>query len=230
MSEGLHWGQIMARESDLMVMPSNNSGMQIGYLAGKFPGRLGWLISPDGWRRPPSWMPYALDNGAFGAWVNNRPWDEGKFLDLLENARSHFRPMWVVVPDVVADREATLALWPEWSARIREIIPHVPLAFAVQDSMTPEDVPNGADLVFVGGSTEWKWRTVREWAAKFPRVHVARVNSERKLWQCHEAGAESCDGTGWMRAGESRIEELRRFLEMSQGGDKRQQLILESSI
>jgi hypothetical protein len=41
---GLHWGQIMARESDLVVMPSNNSGMQIGYLAGKYPGRLGWLI------------------------------------------------------------------------------------------------------------------------------------------------------------------------------------------
>lgn len=224
---GLHWGEIMSREKDLVVMPSNNSGMQIGYLAGKYPGRLGWLISPDGWRKPPSWMPYALDNGAFGAWANQKPWDEGKFMDLLESARSHYRPLWVVVPDVVADREATMALWPVWSQRIREVLPHIPLAFAVQDGMTPEDVPSAAAVVFVGGSTEWKWRTVRMWTENFPRVHVAKVNSERKLWQCHEVGAESCDGTGWMRGGEDRIEELERFLGMSTRGDKRPQMVME---
>jgi hypothetical protein len=223
----LHWGQIMARESGLVVMPSNNSGMQIGYLAGKFPKRLGWLISPDGWRKPPSWMPYALDNGAFGAWSNQKPWDEGKFMDLLERSRSHFRPLWVVVPDVVADREATLELWGEWFPRVRQILPHIPLAFAVQDGMTKADVPSNADVVFVGGTTEWKWRNLREWTENFPRVHVARVNSERLLWMADKAGAESCDGTGWMRGGEDRIEELQRYLEMSTRGDQRPQMIME---
>lgn len=224
----LHWGQIMARENGLVVMPTNNSGMQIGYLAGKYPNRLGWLISPDGWRKPPSWMPYALDNGAFGAWSNQRPWDEGKFVTLLERARMHFRPLWVVVPDVVADREATIEKWPIWKPKIREIIPDVPLAFAVQDGMTPADVPSDADVVFVGGTTDWKWRYARTWTENFKRVHIARVNSERKLWACHDIGAESCDGTGWMRGGEERIEELDRFLRMTTGGDKRSQLVLEN--
>lgn len=211
----------------MKVMPSNNSGMQIGYLAGKFQNRLAWLISPDGWRKAPSWMPYALDNGAFGAWINNRKWDEGEFCAMLEKARAHFRPLWVVVPDVVADRDATLAKWPEWSERIRKIIPSVHLAFAVQDGMTKDDVPNDADLVFVGGTTEWKWRNLRHWTDNFPRVHVARVNSERLLWMAHDAGAESCDGTGWMRGGENRIEELERYLEQSTRGDKRPQTVME---
>lgn len=42
----------------LKVMPSNHSGIRIGYLAGRYPNRLGWLISPGGWRTPPDWMTY----------------------------------------------------------------------------------------------------------------------------------------------------------------------------
>lgn len=212
----------------LGVMPTNNSGIQIGYLCGKYPGRLGWLISPDGWRKPPSWLPYALDNGAYGAWANQKPWDEVKFVDLMERAARHERPLWVVVPDVVMDRDATLERWAEWSPKVAEVLPYVPLAFAVQDGMTVEDVPQNAGVVFVGGSTEWKWHTLRMWTANFPRVHVARVNSERKLWQCYEAGAESCDGTGWMRGGEERIEELERFLKLSTRNDKRPQMVMEA--
>lgn len=210
------------------MMPSNNSGIQIGYLAGRFPNRIGWLISPDGWRRPPSWMPYALDNGAFGAWSNNRPWDEGAYMALLERARAHARPLWAVVPDVVTDKEATLAMWDVWAPRVKETLPGVPLAFAAQDGMTPKDVPADAEVVFIGGSTEWKWRAARGFCEAFKRVHIARVNSERKLWQCYELGAESCDGTGWMRGGEDRLEELERFLNMSTRGDKRPQTVMEA--
>lgn len=212
----------------LGVMPSNNSGIQIGYLAGKYPGRIGWLISPEGWRTPPSWMPYALDNGAFGAWVNKRKWDEKAFLELLRTAaQNKSRPIWVVVPDVVTDREATIKRWFKWVPRIKNILPNTPLAFAVQDGMSPEDVPANADLVFVGGSTEWKWRYLRTWTDRFARVHVARVNTAGKLWQCYEAGAESCDGTGWMRGGEERLHELEFFLEQTTGGDRRPQTIME---
>ena len=210
----------------MLVMPRNNRGIQIGYLCGKYPNRLGWLISPDGWRKPPSWMPYALDNGAFGAWLNKREWDEQKFIDLLDRAKSHTRPRWVAVPDVVADAEATKAKWVEWHRRIRSIM-NVPLAFVVQDGMTADDVPVTAEVIFVGGSTEWKWRNLRHWTQHFDRVHVGRVNSERLLWMAHDAGAESCDGTGWMRGGEDRLEELERYLRLSTRNDKRPQMVME---
>jgi hypothetical protein len=208
----------------MIVMPSNNSGIQIGYLAGKYPGRIGWLLSPDGWRKPPSWMSYALDNGAFGAWVNKRPWDAEAFRAHIEKSKTAHKPSWVVVPDVVTDMEATIISWHEWSPQLRAILPNVPLAFAVQDGMTPCHVPKDADVIFVGGTTEWKWRNLYSWTDNFPRVHVGRVNSERMLWMAHDAGAESCDGTGWMRGGEERLDDLVRYLEESTTGRKQAML------
>lgn len=201
--------------SRMGVMPSNNSGIQVGYLCGKYPKRLGWLMSPDGWRKPPSWMPYALDNGAYGAWVNKKEWDEHKFFDLLEKARNSTFPLWVVVPDVVTNRDATIERWHAYYPMVQKILPFTPLAFAVQDGMTPEDVPSNADIVFVGGSFEWKWDTVEMWTKAFPRVHVARVNSERLLWKADLAGAMSVDGTGWLRGGEERLAGLVHYLEVS---------------
>lgn len=208
----------------MIVMPTNNSGIQIGYLAGKYQGRIGWLLSPDGWRKPPSWMPYALDNGAFSAWLNKREWDEQAFIDLLDRTRAHIRPLWVAVPDVVADAEATKARWPRWAQRIRDIT-NVPLAFVVQDGMTVADLPEDADVLFVGGSTEWKWRNLKMWTAAHPRVHVGRVNSERLLWMAHDAGAESCDGTGWMRGGEERLAGLQNYLQKTTTTTKAETLL-----
>lgn len=184
----------LRRAGGVIVMPANNSSMHLGWLAGRYPGRIGWLLSPGGWRTPHRWMPYALDNGAFPAWTNGKPWDEAAFLEM-------------------ADREATLASWQVWAPRLRE---HGwPLAFAVQDGMTPEDVPGDADVIFVGGTTEWKWRTVLIWCQHFPRVHVGRVNSYRLLWSSHDAGAESCDGTGWFRGDQDQLAGLERYLEES---------------
>ena len=209
------------------VMPSNNSGLAIGRLVGMFPKRLGWLIGPGGWRQPPSWMPYALDNGAFGAWEKKQEWNQHAFIELLDRARKSHFPLWVVVPDVVMDKDATIEKWPVWVPQIRAILPNTPLAFAVQDGMTPADVPVDADVIFVGGSDEFKWQTLRTWTANFPRVHVGRVNSERKLWQCDDAGAESCDGTGWMRGGEDRLSELEHYLTISSGRG-RKQMVMEA--
>ena len=205
-------------------MPTNNSGIQIGYLAGKYQGLIGWLLSPDGWRKPPSWMPYALDNGAYGAWANKRQWNAEAFRAHIEKSKTSHKPLWVVVPDVVTDMDATMILWHEWSPQLRDMIPNVPLAFAVQDGMTPYHVPKDADVIFVGGSTEWKWRNLYSWTDNFPRVHVGRVNSERMLWMAHDAGAESCDGTGWMRGGEERLDDLVRYLEESTTGRKQAML------
>ena len=205
-------------------MPTNNSGIQIGYLAGKYQGLIGWLLSPDGWRKPPSWMPYALDNGAYGAWANKRQWNAEAFRAHIEKSKTSHKPLWVVVPDVVTDMDATMISWHEWSPQLRDMIPNVPLAFAVQDGMTPYHVPKDADVIFVGGSTEWKWRNLYSWTDNFPRVHVGRVNSERMLWMAHDAGAESCDGTGWMRGGEERLDDLVRYLEESTTGRKQAML------
>lgn len=210
-------------------MPSNNSGIQVGYLCGKFPGRLGWLIGPGGWRQPPSWMPVALDNGAYSAWEHNTRWDESAWLELVAEAMDVCRPIWAVVPDVVADRDATLASWDKWAPFMQAEFPGLPLAIAVQDGMTPDDVPSEAKTIFIGGSWQWKWRNLTMWTKAFPgRTHVARVNTNRQLWMSDRAGAVSCDGTGWTRGGEARIKPLESYLQMSSSAIGHPQMVMES--
>ncbi len=50
------------------------------YWAGRHPGSVGLLVSPDYFKKVPldPWMPFALDNGAFAAWRDKTPWGAEK--------------------------------------------------------------------------------------------------------------------------------------------------------
>lgn len=200
----------------MIVMPANHSSPVIHYLAGKHPGKLGWLVGPTAASKTKlrEWMPYALDNDAFSAWTKQKEWDVGAWRSLLQWAEeSGLIPRWALVPDVVADKEGTLKKWDRHAWEVDSY--GFDLAFAVQDGMTSEDVPEEAKVVFVGGSTEWKWATVERWTKDFPRVHVGRVNTIPRLDLCVRYKAESVDGTGWFRDGsdDGKIPALIRWLE-----------------
>jgi len=207
----------------VIVMPSNNTGFECGFIAGKYPGRIGHLHSCDSLCEPRMRVPWALDNGVFGAWQAGREWSEEPLFKFLDKY-SAYSPSWVVCPDWVADRELTLKKWKDFSPALRAY--GHPLAFVVQDGMTPDDVPKDADVVFVGGSTSWKWRNLTTWTTHFPRVHVGRVNTYGLCWQAHEAGAESCDGTGWFRGDKDQLDGLVRYLDESTNGRKQPELHL----
>jgi hypothetical protein len=180
-------------------MPSNVTGDLMRELVARFPGKLQNLHTPSGgWFTP--WVPYALDNGAFGAWKNGQPFDELAFLRLCDKAAlAAIPPRWVAVPDVVGDWPGTLQKWEQWAPLLRSLYGW-DLALCVQDGATVEDVRAiGPELVFVGGSTSFKWGTFRLWCATFRRVHVGRVNRVEWALDCARAGVESIDGTGWMR-------------------------------
>lgn len=71
--------------------------------------------------------------------------------------------------------------------------------------MTDHDVASleiQPDIIFVGGTTDWKWATVKTWCTLFPR------------------GAESCDGSGWFRGREGQILELVEFIAATRGLDR----------
>jgi hypothetical protein len=194
--------------SSMIVMPSNNTGFDAGFLFAKHPGRLGHLHSVDAIREPRQGIPWALDNGVYGACKSGKKWSEEPLYEYLDQYAA-WKPLWVVVPDWVGDRDETLRRWDQHAPALQSF--GVPLAMAVQDGMTPSDVPKECAVVFVGGSTSWKWRSLPMWTASFPRVHVGRVNTINLLLQAENAGAESCDGTGWFQE-PKRTAELASYL------------------
>lgn len=184
----------------MMLMPSNHSSKAIRELAVKYPGRIGWLVGPSAHKKTKlrSQIPFALDNDAFSAWSKKREWDVAAWRAMLAWARdSGFTPLWALVPDIVTNKRATIENWITYAPEARSF--GWPIAFAVQDGMETSDIPKDADVVFVGGSSNWKWRTAEMWCKNFKRVHVGRVNNERRLQYCEDIGAESVDGTGWFR-------------------------------
>jgi hypothetical protein len=161
-------------------------------------------------------LPYALDNGAFGAFKNGTAFDEKAFFGLCDWAKaSGIAPRWVLVPDVVTDANATLVLWDHLWLRVQEY--GWPLAFAAQDGHEPRHVPENADVVFIGGSTDWKRLNIHRFCLHHPRVHVGRINTHKWLSLCAHAGAESVDGTGFFRGDRVQLEGLISFLEEQHG-------------
>lgn len=186
------------------------------YWAGRHPGSVGVLIGPSYMHRVPidKWMPFVLDNDAFTAWRDKKPWDKQAWEAMLKRVKmTRLEPLWAAVPDVVADREATMANWPIYAPTVKKL--GWPTAFCVQDGMTPDDVPSDADVVFVGGSDGWKFPNLKMWTNHFPRVHCARVNAPEMIEACERLGCESVDGTGWFRdpSRPDKLPALERFIE-----------------
>ncbi|MGA0092588.1 MAG: hypothetical protein ACO3JT_09775 [Candidatus Nanopelagicales bacterium] len=143
-------------------------------------------------------LAWALDNGAWGAFSRGETWSADAFRRALD--RWGEGADWIVLPDIVAGGRASLDLSLSWLDEVAAA--GRPMLLAVQDGITAADVRTylgGGVGVFVGGSTDWKWRTVSEWAALGREigchVHVGRVNSARRIRLCADLGVTSTDGT-----------------------------------
>lgn len=138
--------------------------------------------------------PYALDNGAWSAFMQQTPWDEAAFRAAVEQYGAGAD--WVIAPDVVAGGIESLRLserWLPWLLpRCRRVL------VAVQDGMVPADVASivGAEVgIAVGGSTGWKVAQLgrQTWHALPCWRHALRVNTARRISMC--AGFDSFDGS-----------------------------------
>lgn len=163
----------------------------------------GWrlLVSAAGVLRSEG-MPYALDNGAWSAYQQGRPFDDAAFVRALRLLGAGAD--WTTLPDVVAGGHASLDLSLRWMRQVLDESPRSLLA--VQDGIGAEDVrPFLGERVgiFVGGSTAWKLATIDRWAALAREIgcwcHVGRVNTARRIRHCATAGATSFDGTSVTR-------------------------------
>jgi len=189
----------------MMIMPGNNQSAICHYFAGKYPGRIGLLFSPDGWRKPPFYMPYAIDNGCF------IKWERDKFFFTLRKAKIYKRdPLWACVPDALKDAETTFRRWKKYNKDVSGY--GFKLAFVVQDGMEPQDVPN-THCCFVGGSKEWKKENAHKFKGVAPWLHIGRVNSLSRMEWAKRIGADSVDGNGFFRARDKKYYDFIRWFE-----------------
>jgi len=147
-------------------------------------------------------FPYALDNGAWTAYQQGKPFDERAFVTALRKMGA--AADWTVVPDVVCGGPASLDVSLRWMRAVLDESPRALLA--VQDGMTTDDVRGflGPRVgIFVGGSTQWKEATIGQWSALGRAVgcwvHVGRVNTARRIAICTAENATSFDGTSASR-------------------------------
>jgi hypothetical protein len=164
----------------------------------------GWrlMISREGvWRT--EGFAYALDNGAWNDFRTERDFDAEKFQRLVDKLGAGAD--WIVAPDIVAGGARSLRLSMVWLPQLllRTKLTLIP----VQDGMVPGDLvgivmPKRVGI-FLGGSTEWKLATMRQWgefsADHGVHYHVGRVNTMRRFRLAHIAGADSVDGSSASR-------------------------------
>lgn len=137
---------------------------------------------------------WCMDNGVFTGKFN-----EAKFWSKLDRVKKYRdRCVFIVAPDVVANAIATLSAWRYWGMAIKGC--GFPVAFVAQDGQELFDFPPDFDVLFIGGSTEWKMgqgalncisraKKLDKW------VHVGRVNSQKRIRHFQLAGVDSVDGT-----------------------------------
>lgn len=159
-------------------------------------GLIGCIATPkSGNDRVPPNAYWCADNGCF---AKGYPGDDAWWAWLEQHAGKE-RCLFAVAPDVVGDAAATLARSLEWLPRIRSL--GVPAAYVAQDGW--EDVPppwDEFDVLFIGGSTEFKLGPVARGAvgeakARGKRIHMGRVNSERRIRYAAAIGCDTADGT-----------------------------------
>lgn len=161
--------------------------------------RLGHITIPDrrSWRdQHPAGTLWAADNGCYGlGWPGFDAW----FQWLRDLAWDASRCWFATAPDVVGDARATLERSGPWLPRIRSL--GYPAALVAQDGLEDLEVPwEALDVLFLGGSTDWKLseaatELAREAIQRGKRVHMGRVNSHRRYRHATEVGCHSVDGT-----------------------------------
>lgn len=161
-------------------------------------GVLGLLNTPknaypiaEGWT-------WAADNGCYNAATYG---GDAAWFAWLQKFTPEQRAtcLFATAPDVVGDHYATRLRSAMWLRRIRGL--GYPAAFVAQDGMTVENTPwHWFDVLFIGGSTEWKLGPEAKVVIAHAKsiglpVHVGRVNSQKRFLAFAALGVSSVDGT-----------------------------------
>lgn len=161
--------------------------------------QIGMMITPDtnGYRtKIPAYPYWATDNACF-----NHPetFSLSKYLGWLKDLQQYPLCLFAPAPDVVGNAALT------WE-RSANVLPQIralnyPAALVAQDGIEYLSIPwDEFDVLFIGGSTEWKLSPAVEELinmahAQGKHIHMGRVNSEKRLRLANRWGCQTADGT-----------------------------------
>lgn len=153
------------------------------------------MVTPRMGQRPPANQSWAADNGRFSS---PQDYTDAGYLAWLARMPAA-SCLFATAPDVVGNAAATLAMSAPMLARIRAA--GYPVALVAQDGLEALPVPwDEFDVLFIGGTTEWKLSEAaaglaREAKRRGKWVHMGRVNSLRRMRYAEAIGCDSADGT-----------------------------------
>lgn len=164
-------------------------------------GELGPRRTQHGW---------FYDNGAFGDFKADRPFDAVRFTRDMWAISNGGRGRWVwpppdfiVLPDLVGGGAKSLTLSMEWENDMRMRY-GAPRYLAVQDGMSHRTVADRLDAeglgitgLFVGGTLPWKLLTGQAWTNfahdRGLKCHVGRVGTAERVAWARSIGVDSID-------------------------------------
>lgn len=152
------------------------------------------MITPDMGNAVPKDAWVAADNACFN---NPKGYSQERYEKRLHGMPRN-RTLFATAPDVLGDHKATVEQSIPMLRRIRFL--GLKSAFVAQDGWEEDDTPWGEfDVLFVGGSTGFKFRGGRDAVAAAKRrgkwCHMGRVNSLDRLRAAVGIGCDSADGT-----------------------------------
>jgi hypothetical protein len=174
----------------------------------------GWMRTPNMGNAPRPGV-WGADTGCYSA-KGVRAFDLDAYLAWLRknDAASN---LFATAPDRVGYAAETLELSAPVLPRIREL--GYKAALVAQDGLEELTVPWGTfDVLFLGGSTEWKLgrgaaALTHEAHRRGVWVHMGRVNSGRRYAYAASIGCESTDGTFLAFGPTANLPRLRKWLE-----------------
>lgn len=159
----------------------------------------GWrlFVSATNLTTPYEGFNYAIDNGAWTAYTKSIPWNERKFVRAITKIGDGAD--FIVVPDIVRGGLESLEFSKSWLPRLERFqLVLLPLQDGMEEEHVIELVGPRVGL-FLGGGDEYKLGTMARWGTFARKVgcyyHVGRVNSQRRIHLCEQAGAHSFDGS-----------------------------------
>lgn len=137
---------------------------------------------------------WIADNGCF-----TDKWNEQRWLAWIDHMRP-FQPscLMATAPDIVGDAAATLERFEHYAPMLRER--GWPVGLVAQDGLESLAWPDEYDVLFIGGTTEWKLsehadRCIRIAKRQGKWVHAGRVNSIKRIAHFYLREVDSLDGT-----------------------------------